>query len=152
MSLCRPIKTGISAQCAVHHRGVVQRISGCGVHQRRAHSMRCISSRPARIGSLAPPNCWSNTRTKIPAATTSQDFLHFSSQKNGEIVAESLEALGWGHVNRKYLSVCLSQPNMVRLSCQCGSLGKAHFAVCPAATFSEHISTFFFAFYTNVVF
>ena len=36
--------------------------------------MRCISSRPARIGSLAPPNCWSNTRTKIPAAPNFDTF------------------------------------------------------------------------------
>ena len=79
------VGSALSVRCisCVHHRGGIQRISGA-VHHKRAHSMQqfisqCISIRPARIGSLAPPNCWSNTRTKIPTATTSQKFwrLHF---------------------------------------------------------------------------
>lgn len=77
------VGSALSVRCisCVHHRGGIQRISGA-VHHKRAHSMQqcisqCISIRPARIGSLAPPNCWSNTRTKIPTATTSQKFWHF---------------------------------------------------------------------------
>ena len=143
MSLCRPIKSGISTQCVLHqlcpsHNASVALCitSNATVHQHQASQDRIIG----------PAQLLEQHTDKNSYCPTSQDFLHFSSQKNGEIVAESLEALGWGHVNRKYPSVCLGQPNMVMLPCQCGSLGKAHPAVCPAGTSSEHNSSFFFAF------
>lgn len=90
MSLCRPIKTGISTQCALHQLCASQR--GHSTHQWRCASQDsmqqcisgCISIRPARIGSLAPPNCWRATHGQKflpPPAPKSFDTCAFFTQE-----------------------------------------------------------------------
>jgi len=90
--------SALSVRCisCVHHRGGIQRISGA-VHHKRAHSMQqfisqCISIRPARIGSLAPPNCW--------RATHGQKFLPPPAPKSFDTCA-FFKLEKWGDCSRE---------------------------------------------------
>jgi len=46
----------------------------------------CISIRPARIGSLAPPNCWGATHGQkfLPASKSFDTCAFFKLEKRGE--------------------------------------------------------------------